>query len=201
MLRFTFGKYKNQSIHEVFQKDRQYIKWLCSQLWFKNNHYNLYEGSMNEFNEYTPKINKDKFIAYTDGACPNNGNIKAKASIGIHFSEKNPIKIDDISQVLNTSKPSNNIAELSAIYKTFELLKENDVKIMSKDFIRDVGFMNEVLKSILFRELGYTHPLSDLIPYIIVPTKTKDKKDVYTKFRGDIVVELIEYLEGDYEEE
>ena len=46
-----------------------------------------------------------------------------------HFSEKNPIKIDDISQVLNTSKPSNNIAELSAIYKTFELLKENDVKM------------------------------------------------------------------------
>jgi hypothetical protein len=34
-----------------------------------------------------------------------------------------------------------------------------------------------------------------------VPTKTKDKKDVYTKFRGDIVVDILEYLEGDYEEE
>ena len=89
----------------------------------------------------------------------------------------------------------------SIMVNVIHTLKENDVKIMSKDFIRDVGFMNEVLKSILFRELGYTHPLSDLIPYIIVPTKTKDKKDVYTKFRGDIVVELIEYLEGDYEEE
>ena len=75
------------------------------------------------------------------------------------------------------------------------------MKITGKDFIRDIGFMNEVLKSILFRELGYTHPLSDLIPYIIVPTRTKDKKDVYTKFRGDVVVELIEYLEGEYEEE
>ena len=80
-------------------------------------------------------------------------------------------------------------------------LKENDVKITGKDFIRDIGFMNEVLKSILFRELGYTHPLSDLIPYIIVPTRTKVKKDVYTKFRGDIVVDILEYLEGDYEEE
>ena len=89
----------------------------------------------------------------------------------------------------------------SIMVNLIHTLKENDVKIMSKDFIRDVGFMNEVLKSLLFRELGYNHPLSDLIPYIIVPTKTKDKKDVYTKFRGDIVVELIEYLEGDYEEE
>ena len=75
-------------------------------------------------------------------------------------------------------------------------LKENDFKISGKDFIRDIGFMSEVLKSLLFRELGYNHPLSDLIPYIIVPTRTKDKKDVYTKFRGDIVVDILEYLEG-----
>ena len=89
----------------------------------------------------------------------------------------------------------------SIMVNVIHTLKENDVKIMSKDFIRDVGFMNEVLKSLLFRELGYNHPLSDLIPYIIVPTKTKDKKVVYTKFRGDIVVDILEYLEGDYEEE
>ena len=95
--------------------------------------------------------------------------------------------IDDLSQ--------------TAMVSMIQILKENDVKITGKDFIRDIGFMNEVLKSILFRELGYTHPLSDLIPYIIVPTRTKDKKDVYTKFRGDVVVELIEYLEGEYEEE
>ena len=80
-------------------------------------------------------------------------------------------------------------------------LKENDFKISGKDFIRDIGFMSEVLKSLLFRELGYNHPLSDLIPYIIVPTRTKDKKDVYTKFRGDIVVDILEYLEGFDEEE
>ena len=89
----------------------------------------------------------------------------------------------------------------SIMVNLIHTLKENDVKIMSKDFIRDVGFMNEVLKSLLFRELGYKHPLSDLIPYIIVPTRTKDKKDVYTKFRGDVVVELLEYLESFDEEE
>ena len=89
----------------------------------------------------------------------------------------------------------------SIMVNLIHTLKQNDVKITSKEFIHDVGFMNEVLKSLLFRELGYNHPLSDLIPYIIVPTRTKDKKDVYTKFRGDLVVELIEYLEGDIDEE
>ena len=89
----------------------------------------------------------------------------------------------------------------SIMINLIHTLKENDIKITGKEFIRDIGFMNEVLKSTLFRELGYTNPLNDLIPYIIVPTRTKDKKDVYTKFRGDLVVELIEYLEGDIDEE
>ena len=80
-------------------------------------------------------------------------------------------------------------------------LKDNEVNITTTDFIRDIGFLNEALKSLLFREMGYEHPLSDLVKYIIVASKTKDKKDIYTKFRGDIVVDLIEYLEGDVDEE
>mgnify|MGYP001196428080 FL=1 len=80
-------------------------------------------------------------------------------------------------------------------------LKDNEVNISTADFIRDIGFLNEALKSLLFREMGYDHPLSELVKYIVIASKTKDKKDVYTKFRGDIVVDLIEYLEGDVDEE
>ena len=80
-------------------------------------------------------------------------------------------------------------------------LKENEINISSADFIRDIGFLNEALKSLLFREMGYDHPLSELVKYIVIASKTKDKKDIYTKFRGDIVVDLIEYLEGDVDEE
>ena len=75
-------------------------------------------------------------------------------------------------------------------------LKDNEVNITTADFIRDIGFLNEALKSLLFREMGYEHPLSELVKYIVIASKTKDKKDIYTKFRGDIVVELIEYLEN-----
>ena len=88
----------------------------------------------------------------------------------------------------------------SIMVNLIHTLKQNDIKITGKDFICDIGFMNEVLKSLLFRQLGYNHPLSDLIPYIIMPTRTKDKKDIYTKFRGDIIVELLEFLESVDEE-
>ena len=60
----------------------------------------------------------------------------------------------------------------------------------------DIAFLNESLKSLLFRELGYEHPLSDLSKHIIVPVRSKDKKNIYTKFRGDTVVEILDYLEG-----
>ena len=79
-------------------------------------------------------------------------------------------------------------------------LKDNEVNITTTDFIRDIGFLNEALKSLLFREMGYDHPLSELVKYIVIASKSKDKNDIYTKFRGDIVVELIEYLENVDEE-
>ena len=79
-------------------------------------------------------------------------------------------------------------------------LKDNEVNISTSDFIRDIGFLNVALKSLLFREMGYDHPLSELVKYIVIASKSKDKNDIYTKFRGDVVVELIEYLENVDEE-
>ena len=78
---------------------------------------------------HNPTINKDKFILYTDGACSHNGGPKARSSIGIHFSEKNPIKISDISEKIISDFHSNNVAELKAIKKSFELMKDNNVDI------------------------------------------------------------------------
>ena len=61
--------------------------------------------------------------------------------------------------------------------------------------------MNETLKSYLYKELGYDHPLSDLVNYIILPMKGKNDGDIYTKFRADLIAELVDYLEEDIEEE
>ena len=106
-----------------------YINWLCSQKWFHENHSELYTISVEVINEYKPVINDDKFIVYTDGACPNNGNSKARSSIGIHFSEKNSVKIVDVGSALNLTKHSNNYAEMSAIYESLRLIKEKDIKL------------------------------------------------------------------------
>ena len=70
-----------------------------------------------------------KYTVYTDGACPDNGTPKARSSIGIHFSEKNSIKLNDIGEKLILNNHSNNIAELLAIKKALELLISNNIKV------------------------------------------------------------------------
>ena len=69
-----------------------------------------------------------KFIIYTDGACTNNGKKNAACSIGIHYSEKNDIKIKDVSRLLNVPKPTNNVAELTAIKEALLSIEEYNIE-------------------------------------------------------------------------
>ena len=42
-------------------------------------------------------------------------------------------------------------------------LAENGVDIKDGDFIAEIGFLNEVIKSIMYRSLNYQHPIHQLI--------------------------------------
>ena len=57
---------------------------------------------------------------YTDGACKKNGKAGAVAGYGIYFGENNP---RNVSTRLN-GKATNNIAELTAVLKTLQLLEK-----------------------------------------------------------------------------
>jgi len=130
----TFGKYYNKSIKEVLKRDNQYSQWLITQPWFKIKYEDLYNSfvkEMDDFKKENLQINdkdKDIFVIYTDGACKHNGSEKAKAGLGVHFSEKNIIKINDISEKLNYKTQTNNAAELMAILLCLEKCKEYNIQ-------------------------------------------------------------------------
>lgn len=124
---FYFGKYKNQLIKDIFKKDKQYIRWLCEEKWLKDYHNETYIFCNNLIKNDIITKNENLFIIYTDGACSNNGGKNPRGGIGIHFSEKNKIKIDDVSEKLSRDKASNNLAELSAILKALQLIKQNKI--------------------------------------------------------------------------
>ena len=70
-------------------------------------------------------------------------------------------------------------------------LAENGVDVKSDMFVSEVGFMNEIVKSILFRTMGYGHNMTDLIG-VLMKTKTESTEDVYSSFDQELVQHIIE---------
>ena len=66
---------------------------------------------------------------------------------------------------------------------------ENGLDIKSDKFVQEVGFMNEVVKSLVFRHLGYKHPMQDMIKTIMT-IKTETAEDVYAAFDGELVEQV-----------
>jgi len=126
----SFGKYKNESLIDIHKKDEKYLKWLVTQPWFKIKFKDLHKQTeiLLSQNKETIQIDPDTLVVYTDGACSNNGKQNAKAGIGVHFSSKNKIKLEDLSLRLDIDKPTNNKAELIAIEKALESCLKNKIK-------------------------------------------------------------------------
>jgi len=118
----SFGKYKNESINDVYQKDKKYLQWLNTQPWFKIKFKILHQQTTQQLteNEKPITIDPDTIVVYTDGACVNNGKPNAIAGMGVYFGSNDS---RNVSRRI-VGKQSNNTAELSAIIEVFSVLEE-----------------------------------------------------------------------------
>ena len=80
----------------------------------------------------------------------------------------------------------------SLIVQMIHSLKEHEFDISSTQFIRDVAFLNECVKSLLHREYGYEHPMTDLISKLFEVGKKGDR--YLTKFAADKLAKVIKDL-------
>ena len=92
-----------------------------------------------------------------------------------------------------------NLSE-SIMVNLIHSMAEKEIDIADKEFIRSIGFLDECVKSILYRDMGYDHPLSGLIKHIVEATKSKNGKEIATRFNTPTVAEIIDYLEGGEDE-
>ena len=72
-------------------------------------------------------------------------------------------------------------------------LAENGVDIKTDALVQEVGFMNEVIKSMMYRHLGYQHPMQILIQ-TMMSTKKESVEDVYATFDHDLLKEMTDKL-------
>ena len=122
-----FGKYQNTSIQLIYKNDKKYLQWLATQPWFMIKYKAIYDIYQSLIHEEPEVIDGEKdLIIYTDGACSHNGNKeKAKAGIGVYFSELNTEKYENVSCKLNIENPTNNKAELLAILESLRVTKNS----------------------------------------------------------------------------
>jgi endonuclease III len=72
-------------------------------------------------------------------------------------------------------------------------LAENGIDIKTSGFLQEVGFMNEVIKSMMYRHLGYKHPMQ-LFIQTMMSTKTESIEDVYATFDHEKLEEMIKKI-------
>ena len=80
---------------------------------------------------------------------------------------------------------------------TIHNLAENGVDIKDVEFLSEIGFLNELIKSIMYRVMGYQHPMSDLVSSVM-KLETENPLQTYSKFDHDLVTKVIDRM---FEEE
>jgi hypothetical protein len=74
-------------------------------------------------------------------------------------------------------------------------LAENGVDIKTNEFVQEIGFMNEVIKSMMYRHLGYLHPMQLFIKSMM-STKTEAIEDTYATFDHERLSEITKKIKS-----
>ena len=74
---------------------------------------------------------------------------------------------------------------------------ENGIDIKNERFIGDISFLNEVVRGILYRDIGFKHPMQPFMEAIVKPKIDRDANTVTTKVDLSLLEDLISKKEDD----
>ena len=103
----------------------------------------------------------------------------------------------EVSKDIDVREDLKMIAEMHKVllHQLIFTLKETGYDIESDDFIRESGFMGEVIRATLMRDMGYSNPMSTFIN-AIVGIDVKDGER-YASFNSDNLIKLLEKKKDD----
>ena len=121
---------------------------------------------------------------------------------GISNVVKGPWKRAKVIPQSETDRVTEDMAYIDEIAEaimipTIHSLAENGVDIKDEEFLSEIGFLNELVKSIMYRVMGYQHPMSDLVASVM-KLETENPLQTYSKFDHDLVTKVIDRM---FEEE
>ena len=108
------------------------------------------------------------------------------------------VKKSQTEKISNDMAFAEDVAE-SVMIPMIHGLSENGVDIKSDNFVAEIGFINEIVKAIMYRNMRYPHPMNQLIE-TVMSTKKESVEDVYSKFDYEKIEEMLDSLEKEDEE-
>jgi hypothetical protein len=87
----------------------------------------------------------------------------------------------------------------SCLVQMIHTMGENGIDIGEKEFVRDIGFVIESVKSTIYRDMGVGHPMNKIMEML-----TKINVDEKNSMNSQVDLELlekVEIVESDIDEE
>ena len=72
-------------------------------------------------------------------------------------------------------------------------IHENGFDVDSNEFLHDMGFIIECVKSVVYREMGFQHPMSDIMKELTVST-IDETNTLSTELDIDKVVKTTQFV-------
>ena len=93
--------------------------------------------------------------------------------------KKRPVKIPNTDEILKIEEDIAFIEELSegVLMQMIYTMRENGIEIGSREFVRDISFVSEGIKSTLYRQFDMGHPMLDFVEKV---SEVKTEKDEFT---------------------
>ena len=105
------------------------------------------------------------------------------------------VKKSQTEKISNDMLFAEDVAE-SVMIPMIHGLSENGVDIKTDVFVREVGFINEIVKSVMYRTMNYPHPMTALVNNLML-TKTESIEDVYARFDHEKLEKMVSVLTDD----
>lgn len=133
---YAVHKGRNPAVYNTWDKCQEQINKYSNAVFKKFDsiedatYFVIYGKTRNEYKYIDDITSVPRIHVFTDGSCINNGTKNAKAGIGIYFGKDDSRNISDPYK----DKPTNNRAELYAIIKAYNILKD-DIEIKKNDVV------------------------------------------------------------------
>jgi len=113
--------------------------------------------------------------------------------------DKPEFKITDTAIKLHTDiKVADHLTE-GLVVNMIHNMNANDVDTEDPEFIKDIGFLIELVKSIIYRDMGIKHPMQQMVD-IFVNSAYDEEQGLYTEFDYGSMEQVVEDLKGEMEE-